>query len=105
MTLEQEAWKAGGGAGSTPATPRPPTFGDRAARFAATILLLAIFAVSVWALSFVTVAPFLIAGAMGLALVHLFFKVRDLAREVRALRAELEAARPPPAEAKAQPPV
>ena len=98
MSLEEEAWKMGGGPQSPPSR-RPATAWDRVARLAALVILFVFTVVSVWVFSRLVpdgaaeaVSILLIAGSL-LLIVWLVFQARDLRGQLDAARKELAAER------------
>jgi hypothetical protein len=103
MSLEMESWKQRGGFGQRGAEPpHPPTTGDRVARAVAVLILLVLFALSIWSVSLVLREfTFLLVSAMFMIFAfYLGFRLRELNLRLAAIEKEVRdlETRPPPVE-------
>lgn len=91
MTLEEEAWRAGGAPRTRPRA-RPATPGDVVMRLAALLALLAMVGLTIFAFSLVLGqwTPLVLFGVLILLVVHLVFRVRQLASDLAATQRHIE---------------
>lgn len=92
MSLESAEWRDRGP--PPPPSKRRPTVGDRLARFAAVLILVAVFTFSVFALSLVRLGLEIVIASVVVGLVFLLFRLRELSRRVEELQLAVESQPP-----------